>query len=138
MRPLVTYSFHTAELPPTPQRDRRMPAVLWAEAPPELLGLGDDLDLAPDVEVVAYIRRIGRWLLWRVGPATGGDARYMAIDADRLGRQCTFRLYADGHGHGVGPDAIDHDRFRSWKESLRDDQVRRDDQVPRDNQVPTG
>ena len=121
MRPLVAVAFHTDDLPSTPQRDRRLPAGLWVEAPAALLSLGADLDLAADVEVVAYIRRIGRWLLWRVGPAVDGDARYMAIDADRLDRQYTFRLYADGNGHGVGPDGTDHDRFRSWKESLRDD-----------------
>ena len=36
MRPMVTEPFHTAELPPTPQRDRSLPAQLWIEAPPEL------------------------------------------------------------------------------------------------------
>ena len=74
MRPLVTEPFHTADLPPTPQRDRRLPADLWIEAPAELRSLGDDLDLATGPATVAYKRRIGRWLLWRAGPAAGDHA----------------------------------------------------------------
>jgi hypothetical protein len=44
----------------------------------------------------------------------------MAIDADDLARQCTFRIYPDGSGEGVGPDGLVHTRFRAWKEALRD------------------
>ena len=69
---------------------------------------------------MAYKRRIGPWLLWRAGPATGGDARYMALDASDLSRRYTFRLFADGSGEGGGPDGVVHRRFRSWKEALRD------------------
>ena len=83
-----------------------------------LLTLGDDIDQP----LVAYKRRIGRWLLWRAGPAVKADARYMAIDADNLTRHCTFRLFADGHGEGRGPDGARYERFRSWKEALRDAQ----------------
>ncbi len=115
-RPLVTEAFHTADLPPLPQRDRRLPASLWVEAPNELRDLGADLGY----EVVAYKRRIGRWLLWRAGPAVGATARYAAVDANDLGRMVTFELDAEGVGHGVGPDNFTHTRFRSWKESLRD------------------
>lgn len=115
-RPLVTDPFHTADLPPLPQRDRRLPASLWVEAPEPLRALGADLGH----EVVAYKRRIGRWLLWRAGPAVGAAARYGALDGEDLGRMFTFDLDADGNGHGVGPDGATHLRFRAWKESLRD------------------
>ncbi len=87
----------------------------WRRRSP-LLTLGDDIDQP----LVAYKRRIGRWLLWRAGPAVKADARYMAIDADDLTRHCTFRLFADGHGEGTGPDGARYERFRSWKEALRD------------------
>ena len=115
-RPIDPTPVHTTELPATPQRDRNIPARAWVEAPLALLTLGDDIDQP----VVAYKRRIGRWLLWRAGPAVKADARYMAIDADDLTRHCTFRLFADGHGEGRGPDGARYERFRSWKEALRD------------------
>ncbi|MCU1373922.1 MAG: hypothetical protein JWO68_1208, partial [Actinomycetia bacterium] len=51
------------------------------EAPRSLLTLGDDL---PGTPVAEYKRRIGPWLLWRAGPATDGDARYLAVQADDL------------------------------------------------------
>ena len=56
---------HTADLPDTPTRDRNIVAHAWVEAPAELLGLGDDL---PHRAPGRYKRRIGTWLLWRVGP----------------------------------------------------------------------
>jgi hypothetical protein len=55
-----------------------------------------------------------------VGPAAGADARYLAVDADDLSRAVEFRLLPDGGGHGTGPSGTPHDRFRSWKEDLRD------------------
>ena len=67
-----------------------------------------------------YKRRIGRWLLWRAGPATGGDARYLALDVEELGRMFAFRLFADGSGRGEAPDGVVYERFRTWKEALRD------------------
>jgi len=115
-RPIDTTPVHTVDLPATPQRDRNIPARAWLEAPSPLLALGDDIHQP----LVVYKRRIGRWLLWRAGPAVKADARYMAIDADDLTRHCTFRLFADGHGEGTGPDGARYERFRSWKESLRD------------------
>ena len=115
-RPIDTTLVHTVDLPPTPQRDRNIPATAWVEAPTELLELGVDIDQP----LVAYKRRIGRWLLWRAGPAVKADSRYMAIDADDLTRQCTFRLFPDGHGEGCGPDGETYERFRTWKEALRD------------------
>ena len=115
-RPIDTTSVHTVDLPATPQRDRNIPATAWVEAPAELLTLGDDIHQP----LVAYKRRIGRWLLWRAGPAVKADSRYMAIDADDLTRWCTFRLFADGHGEGTGPDGTAYERFRTWKEALRD------------------
>lgn len=115
-RPLVTKSFHTADLPPLPQRDRRMPASLWIEAPEEVRNLGSDLGH----ELVVYKRQIGAWLLWRAGPAVDDNARYMALHTADLSKQFTFTLDAEGKGTGTGPDGVFYDRFRTWKESLRD------------------
>ncbi len=115
-RPLVTTDHHTADLPLTPQRDRTIPATRWVEAPDELKSLGTDFGVAQ----VDYKRRIGRWLLWRAGPAVRADARYMALDVDDLGRRYTFRIFPDGSGQGEGPDGVLHTRFRAWKEALRD------------------
>lgn len=108
--------WHTDELPATPQRDFLIPAERWIEAPDALQALGTDFGIA----LVAYKRRIGRFLLWRAGPASGADARYMAIDAGDLRRWYTFRLFPDGSGEGAGADGVVHTRFRTWKESLRD------------------
>jgi hypothetical protein len=108
---------HTADLPATPIRDRAIPASAWIEAPAELLELGADL---PGEPVASYKRRIGPWLLWRAGPATKADARYWAGRADDLSDTWTFTLTPDGSGHGTGPSGKDHERFRSWKEDLRD------------------
>ena len=116
-RPVDDTPLHTDQLPPTPVRDRTIPASAWVEAPPPLLALGDDL---PGQPRAGYKRRIGRWLLWRAGPATRGDARYMAIDAGNLTTTFTFRLFPDGNGEGSGPSGTTHARFRTWKEDLRD------------------
>ena len=43
------------------------------------------------------------------------EARVEALDAP-----VTFRLHADGTGSGAGPSGTVHDRFRAWKEDLRD------------------
>jgi hypothetical protein len=115
-RPPITHDVHTADLPALPQRDSLVPVERWIEAPDALRTLGVDFGVA----LVAYKRRIGVFLLWRAGPATGADARYMALRADDLDEQYTFRLYPDGSGDGVGPDGVSHNRFRAWKESLRD------------------
>jgi hypothetical protein len=116
-RPADHTPIHTAELPATPVRDRNIVATAWIEAPAALLALGVDLPGSP---VADYKRRIGRWLLWRAGPATDVDARYWACDASDLSRQFVFRLLPDGSGDGVGPSGLRHDRFRTWKEDLRD------------------
>jgi hypothetical protein len=113
-RPFDDTPIHTDDLPPTPIRDRNVPATAWVEAPAELLHLGDDLGTG----VAAYKRRIGPWLLWRTGPASRGDARYLAVRADDLGDQWTFRLFPDGTGSGTAPDGSTHTRFRTWKEAL--------------------
>jgi hypothetical protein len=113
-RPVDPTPVHTADLPPTPIRDRNIPATAWVEAPPELLHLGDDIAQP----LTTYKRRIGRWLLWRAGPATKSNARYLAIDSSDLGLQHAFRLYADGSGDGIGPSGERHTRFRAWKEDL--------------------
>lgn len=111
-RPFVDGPFHTTDLPDTPQRDYRIPASAWVEAPAALIALGDDLD-----QPVEYKRRIGRYLLWRAGPPVG-EARYMAVDPE-TGDQWTFDLHGK-QGEGLGPDGFVHERFRTWKESLRD------------------
>jgi hypothetical protein len=114
-RPADETPVHTEQLPPTPTRDRNIVATAWIEAPAELLTLGDDL---PDSPVATYKRRIGAWLLWRAGPASGGDARYWAADSTALAAQHTFRLFPDGTGDGTGPSGQRHTRFRTWKEDL--------------------
>ncbi len=116
-RPRDDTPIRTADLPPTPVRDRNIPATAWVGAPPQLLELGDDL---PGRPVAEYKRRIGGWLLWRAGPASGGDARYFACLADDVTVQCTLRLFPDGSASGTGPTGTHHDRFRSWKEDLLD------------------
>lgn len=116
-RPADTTPVHTADLPATPVRDRNIVASAWVEAPESLRTLGDDLPGAPPAE---YKRRIGPWLLWRAGPATGADARYWAAHADDLDRTFTLRLFPDGSADGTGPSGETHTRFRAWKEDLRD------------------
>jgi hypothetical protein len=116
-RPVDPTPVHTEDLPPTPLRDRNIPAQAWVEAPPELLSLGDDIGRP----VIAYKRRLGRWLLWRAGPARGAEARYLALAADDLTRQFVFALAADGSGTGTGPSGRRHTRFRAWKEDLHSD-----------------
>ena len=116
-RPLDHTPVHTADLPATPIRDRSIPATAWVEAPVDLLALGADL---PDAPVARYIRRIGPWILWRAGPPNKGDARMWAGRADDLGVTHTFRMFADGTGEGAGPSGATHERFRTWKEDLRD------------------
>jgi hypothetical protein len=115
-RPVDETPVHTADLPDTPQRDRTIPATAWVEAPPELVALGADIGH----DLVAYKRRIGPWLLWRAGPATRGNARYMALAADDLSARFTYTLVPSGDGEGTGPDGVVYRRFRSWKEALRD------------------
>jgi hypothetical protein len=120
-RPPIEYDVHTVDLPALPQRDALIPVERWIEAPESARTLGADLGIA----LVAYKRRIGEFLLWRSGPAAGADARYLAINADNLDEQYTFRLYPDGKGVGLGPDGVSHVRFRSWKEALRDRSLER-------------
>lgn len=119
-RPYDDTPVHTADLPATPTRDRNIPASAWVEAPEELLRLGDDLSGRP---VADYKRRIGPWLLWRAGPASGGDARYWVARSHDLTVSYTFRLFPDGSGDGVGPSGQRHARFRTWKEDLRDSEA---------------
>ncbi|MBW3668571.1 MAG: hypothetical protein KY443_05095 [Actinobacteria bacterium] len=91
-----------ADRPAPPVRDREITAAAWDERPPSL-----------PADAI-YRRRIGRWLLWRTGPSRGGDTTYFAFDPDDLARQFTF------HETGVGPSGVAHERFRTWKEDLRD------------------
>ena len=105
----------TGQLPETPTRDRNITARAWIDAPASLRAVGDDLPGRPEAH---YKRRIGSWLLWRAGPASGGDARYWAARPDALDAHVTFRLFPSGHGDGLGPDGSRQTRFRAWKESL--------------------
>src|SRR5690349_1574222 len=113
-RPIDPTPVHTEDLPPTPIRDRNIPAEAWIEAPPALLTSGDDIAQTS----ITYKRRIGPWLLWRAGPATKAEIRYLAIRADDLDRHHEFRLHPDGTGEGAGPSGVVHERFRAWKEDL--------------------
>lgn len=112
LRPFVDDPVDTNDLPATPPRDHRIPAHAWVQAPEELLHLGDELG-----EPVEYKRRIGRWLLWRAGPPVGRST-YLAVSPD-LSATFRFELYGK-RGAGWGPDGVRHERFRTWKESLRD------------------
>lgn len=116
-RPIDDTPVDTADLPATPQRDRSIPARAWSDAPRELLDLGADIAGQPEA---LYKRRIGPWLLWRAGPATKARARYWAARSDDLATQVTFDLHPDGTGAGKGPSGQEHERFRTWKEDLRD------------------
>lgn len=122
-RPLDPTPRHTADLPATPVRDRRIPATAWIEAPAELLALGRraaQLDRGSESEAVtSFLRRIGPWLLWRSGPAKGPSICW-AGHVDHLSRTHEFVLAADGSASGVGPSGETHRRFRTWKEDLRD------------------
>ncbi|MDQ3384617.1 MAG: hypothetical protein M3503_01185 [Actinomycetota bacterium] len=114
-RPIDDTPVHTEDLPPTPLRDRNIPVTAWVEAPPEALRLGDDIGASE----ITYKRRIGPWLLWRAGPASKADARYLALLADDLSVQHTFRIFPDGTGQGTGPSGAAHTRFRTWKQDLQ-------------------
>ena len=107
-RPIDATPVHTAGLPDTPTRDRSIPAAAWVEAPLALRALDD----------ARYLRRIGPWLLWRAGDARG-PATYWTCLAERPDVQHTFELFDDGSGAGRGPTS-EHERFRTWKEDLRD------------------
>ena len=115
-RPIDPSPVHTDDLPATPLRDRNIQATAWIEAPDAVLTLGDEIGAGPAV----YKRRIGPWLLWRAGPARGARAAYLAIDAADLSVQWRFDLAPDGSGTGTGPSGAHHERFRTWKEDLRD------------------
>ncbi len=113
-RPFDFTPVHTEDLPPTPIRDRNIAASAWIEAPEMLLRSGDDIGQ----DKIAYKRRLGRWLLWRAGPARAEHSRYVAIDSRDLTRIHTLDLFADGTASGVGPSGTTHQRFRAWKEDL--------------------
>ena len=104
----------TLELPLTPQRYFLIDSHRWIEAPPWLHDIGADIG----VSLVAYKRRIGRFVLWRAGPAAGADARYCAIDVHDLEVHFELRLWPDKRASGLGPDGVVHERFRAWKEAL--------------------
>lgn len=119
-RPFDETPVDTDDLPPTPVRDRNIAASAWRQAPQRLLELGADIAVAS--QRTAYKRRLGTWLLWRAGPAKGADARYLAIDSTDLSRMFEMRMFPDGSASGAGPSGEVHERFRAWKEDLRDNQ----------------
>ena len=114
-RPIDYSPVHSWELPDTPLRDKNIAAQAWIEAPEKLLSSGDDLGSVK----IAYKRRIGNWLLLRAGPARRSHARYIAVSLSEEQRICTFRLFPDGSGNGIGADGASHENFRSWKISLK-------------------
>jgi hypothetical protein len=113
-RPFDDTPIHTADLPPTPTRDRNISIEAWIEAPEFVRRSGDDIGGVR----VAYKRRIDEWLLWRAGPAVKADARYIAVHSSDLTLHHEFRLFPDGTGDGAGPSGERHARFRAWKEDL--------------------
>ena len=76
-----------------------IPATRWVEAPAELRALGADLGH----ELVAYIRRIGRFLLWRAGPAAAPTRATSPSPPTTSTEQYTYRLFPDGTAR-AGPD----------------------------------
>lgn len=122
-RPVDPTPVHTPDLPATPVRDRRIPAIAWIEAPAELLALAARAarlaGTADGAAVTSFLRRIGPWLLWRSGPAKG-PAIYWAGHVEDRSRAHEFVLDADGSASGRGPSGELHLRFRTWKEDLRD------------------
>ncbi len=116
-RPYDRTPIHTHDLPLTPTREHSIPGSAWIEAPATLLALAD---ARADGTEPRYLRRIGPWLLWRVGPARGDHADYWAALVDDLTVQSTLHLLPDGSADGHGPSGLHHTRFRTWKEDLRD------------------
>ncbi|MDW3176496.1 MAG: hypothetical protein R8J94_03805 [Acidimicrobiia bacterium] len=115
-RPTDHTPVRTEDLPPLPIATYNIPAEAWIEAPAELLDAGTDIDQTD----IMYKRRIGSWLLWRAGPASKANSRYVAIHEADLTRIHTFRLFPDGTGSGGGPSGTEHQRFRTWKEELNE------------------
>jgi hypothetical protein len=116
-RPFDRTPIHTEDLPATPTREYSIPGAAWIEAPSSLLALAE---ARRDGIEARYLRRIGPWLLWRVGPARGEHADYWAALADDLSVVSTLHLLPDGSADGTGPSGDHHTRFRTWKEDLRD------------------
>jgi hypothetical protein len=115
-RPVDPTPVDTTDLPPTPLRDRNIPAEAWIQAPEALKALGLDIGH----HLVAYKREINGWLLWRAGPARRARSRYMAVARHDPNRRHTFDLQPDGTGEGDAPDGSRPTSFRAWKELLRD------------------
>ena len=119
-RPIDDTPVHTADLPPTPIRDRNIPATAWVEAPADLLTLGDDL---PGTPVADYKRRIGRGCCGgparhrRRRPLLGGPGVTTPPTPSRCACSPTAR------GDGRRPERHRPRRFRAWKEDLRDHQA---------------
>ncbi len=109
---------HTADLPATPLRDRAIPATAWVEAPAALLGprrrparpAGGQLQAAhrPLAAVAGRPRHQGR------RPLLGGPRR-------RPHRRPHLHPPPRRHRRRApAPPAQVHQRFRTWKEDLRD------------------
>ncbi|MDG1197466.1 MAG: hypothetical protein GWP30_00345 [Actinobacteria bacterium] len=118
-RPFDYTPVSLTDLPETPTRDRNIAASAWDQAPNILKTLGESLDGKPEA---VFKRRIHGWLLWRAGP-TLGPCRYLALDPSDHDRFYIFDLDGNKNDSGQGPDRLRHTRFRSWKESLRDNPI---------------
>ena len=121
-RPFDYTPVTTDQLPATPTRDRNIAASAWVEAPAGLRQLGVGLEGSPEA---AFKRRLHGWLLWRAGP-TRGPCRYLALDPENLDAGLVFELDGEGGARGEGPDGVTYERFRTWKEALRDHPVTTD------------
>ena len=115
-RPFDHTPISLSDLPDTPTRDRNIAASAWTEAPETLLALGAKLAGSPEA---AFKRRMVGWLLWRAGPSRG-PCRYLAINPGDLEDCYFYELGSNEAEGGAGPDGQWHQRFRAWKESLRD------------------
>ena len=102
-RPVDPTPVHTVDLPPTPIRDRNIPASAWIEAPAVLLRSGDDIRRdATGGDVQAAHRPLAA-LAGRAGQAAP-TARYVAIDSPTtLDRTSRVPAVPRRHGRRTGP-----------------------------------
>ena len=72
------------------------------------------------IDLVAYKRRIGRYLLWRAGPGACAPMRATWRSPPTTSPSVDVPAHARRHRCRRGPTADVHARFRTWKEALRD------------------
>ena len=115
---LVGYFLAKSLLRPLEELTRALAYLSLKEGPLEALRLPTPKE--PPPEEIALLRARFSELLARLKELLEArEALYAALAHD-LDVQCTFRLFPDGTGDGRGPTGTRHDRFRTWKEDLRD------------------